>query len=76
MQGQQPPSPEEQLKMQQMLQSADDVACECGGLIFMQGVRVKKISALNPHNTTGQAQMANMPVMYCVNCNKEIDPFK
>lgn len=47
----------------------DTFACsECGEYLFQNLVVVKKISALNPANTTGKEQFAPVQVLSCINC--------
>ncbi len=66
------PTQEEQANIQKMISNAEDHECECGGLIFNQGIKIKKISAFDPNNKTGQSQIANVTILYCVKCFKEL----
>ena len=66
----------DQLQAQKMIDNAETVACSCGKEVFNQGVLMKKVSALDPSNPTGQNQYVNIPVMYCVNCGKQLEPMK
>jgi hypothetical protein len=55
------------------LTAASDVTCEkCTGQFFDQAVALKKISALDPNNPTGQAQLIPMGIFVCRNCNTPI----
>ena len=62
-QGQQPP-------MNISLNDGRDIACECGNLIFMPGVRVKKFSRL----LTGEAEDSMLPIQLylCTACGKPL----
>lgn len=58
---------------QQVLEAATDVTCEkCTGQFFDQAVALKKLSALDPNNTSGSAQLIPMGVFVCRNCNTPI----
>lgn len=60
----------EQQINQEAIDSAVDVACEkCGGEFFDQAVALKKLSALDANNPTGQPQLIPMGVFVCRACN-------
>jgi len=64
--GQQPQQPQ-QLNID--ASTLDTFVCsECSEQLFQNLVVVKKISALNPANTTGKEQFAPMQVLSCTNC--------
>ena len=60
----------QQLPMNFNLNDARDMDCECGGKVFMQGYRFKKISRL----LTGQPKDSVMPIeLYlCAKCGKPL----
>lgn len=61
----------EQLSMAaNAIKSAKDVVCNCGGTIFSEGVKLKKVSRL----LTGEDsdKFLPLPSLYCVKCFKEL----
>ena len=62
-----------QAKMRSLIEAAADVECECGGKLFKEATKAKKISALDPNNDTGQEQFMNVPSLYCISCKKELE---
>ena len=62
--GQQPPMPNFNLN------DTIDIPCECGNLIFMQGMRFKKVSRL----ITGETKDSIIPieVFLCTQCGKPL----
>jgi DNA-directed RNA polymerase subunit RPC12/RpoP len=62
---------EQGLPMGININDARDMDCECGGKVFMQGFRFKKLSRL----VTGQAQDSIIPIeMYlCTQCGKALE---
>lgn len=52
----------------EMLKSAPNITCECGGMIFTEKLFFKKISALI--SPTGKEEMAPMPILVCDKCGK------
>jgi DNA-directed RNA polymerase subunit RPC12/RpoP len=62
---------EQRLPMGININDARDMDCECGGKVFMQGFRFKKLSRL----VTGQAQDSIIPIeMYlCTQCGKALE---
>jgi len=59
------------IQAQKLIENSEAVKCSCAGEIFAQGIAMKKVSALDPNNPTGQNQYANIPIMYCVKCGKQ-----
>ncbi len=59
------------LQAQKMIENAEPVKCKCGNEIFTQGVVRKKVSPLDPANTTGKPQQINIPILYCISCKKQ-----
>lgn len=53
----------------------DTFVCECGCYTFQNLVVVKKISPINPANTTGKEQFAPVQVLSCTNCGTIPDEF-
>ena len=54
----------------------DTFVCSvCGNYFFQNLVVVKKISALNPANTSGKEQFAPVQVLSCTNCGEIPDEF-
>jgi len=51
-----------------MLRNSKNVVCECGGMIFMEKLFFKKISALISPN--GREELVPMPIIVCENCGK------
>jgi len=51
-----------------MLRASHNVKCDCGGMIFMEKLFFKKISALISPN--GREELAPMPVIICEACGK------
>jgi hypothetical protein len=43
-----------------------DIACDCGNLTFMQGFKLKKMSALI--SPSGKEGFMSVPAMVCVKC--------
>lgn len=62
---------EKQIQMMQAaLENAKDINCECGGSIFAQGSKLKRLSRI----LTGEDKDSVLPIptLYCVSCFKEI----
>jgi len=54
----------------------DTFVCEkCGEHMFQNLVVVKRVSALNPANTSGKEMFAPMQVLSCTNCGHVPDEF-
>jgi len=51
------------------------VCSECGHHLFQNLVVVKRISAVNPVNTSGKEMFAPMQVLSCTNCGYIPDEF-
>ena len=55
---------------QAAVDAATDVKCDaCGGEYFDQACALKKISAIDPNNPTGQPQLIPMGMFICRNCD-------
>jgi hypothetical protein len=51
------------------------ICTECKGHLFQNLVVVKRISPINPVNTTGKEMFAPMQVLSCTNCGHIPDEF-
>ncbi len=49
-----------------MLRSSKTITCDCGGMIFMEKLFFKKISAIIA--PSGREEVAPMPIIVCENC--------
>jgi len=47
-----------------------DIFCECGGGVFVQGMRIKKVSALI--SPDGREKYIHLPTSVCVKCFKAL----
>ena len=52
----------------EMLKLSANVTCDCGGMIFLEKLFFKKISALL--SQSGKEDLAPMPVLICDKCGK------
>ena len=52
----------------EMLKLSANVTCECGGMIFLEKLFFKKISAIL--SQSGKEDLAPMPVLICDKCGK------
>ncbi len=52
------------------LANAKDVECECGNNFFVQGLKIKEVSAII--SPTGKKETIGIPTIYCPVCNKEL----
>ena len=59
-------------KMNITMDDTVPVTCkECGGEVFGQAFNVRRLSPLL--SPTGDTQIAQIPVMYCMNCSASLD---
>ena len=50
----------------EMLRSSKTITCDCGGMVFMEKLFFKKISAIIA--PSGREEVAPMPIIVCENC--------
>ena len=49
-----------------MLRSSKTITCDCGGMVFMEKLFFKKISAII--SPSGNEEVAPIPIIVCENC--------
>ena len=55
---------------QEQIDNATEIKCEqCEGLLFDQTCALRKLSAIDPTNTSGQPQLIPMGMFVCRTCN-------
>ncbi len=54
--------------MQQVVMKAPNEVCECGSELFLQGVVLRRISAIV--SPSGKDEIATLPVLSCVVCKQ------
>ena len=63
-------TPEQIARLSEMIKNAEDLKCECGGDMFAQANKIKKVSRL----ITGEEEdtFLPLPALYCISCKKEM----